>query len=61
MGNCKDDVRTVFGIYLLAEETKRVKRKYWIYNVFRASEEEGEFHTLFGRLKDDRQQHFQAF
>jgi hypothetical protein len=31
------------------------KQKYWIHKVFRAREEEGEFHTLFGRLKDDRQ------
>jgi hypothetical protein len=49
------------GLYLLAEEEKRVKRKYWIHNVFRAREEEGEFHTLFGRLKDDRQKFFKYF
>jgi hypothetical protein len=29
--------------------------------VFRASEEEGEFHTLFERLKDDRQKFFKHF
>jgi len=29
--------------------------------VFRASEEEVEFHTLFGRLKDDRQTFFKHF
>ena len=52
---------TACGIYLLAEEEKRLKRKYWIYNVFWVSEEEGKFHTLFGRLKDDRQQIFQVF
>jgi hypothetical protein len=32
--NCGEDVMTACGIYLLAEEEKRVKRKYWIYNVF---------------------------
>jgi hypothetical protein len=46
-GNCEEDVLTVCGIYLLAEEAKRVKRKYWICTVFRASVEEGEFHILF--------------
>jgi len=29
--------------------------------VFRAREEEGEFHTLFGRLKDVRQKFFKYF
>jgi len=29
--------------------------------VFRAREEEGEFQTVFGRLKDDRQQFFKYF
>jgi hypothetical protein len=47
MDNCEEDVITACGVYLLVEEIKRVKRKYWIYNTFRASEEEGEFHTFF--------------
>jgi hypothetical protein len=38
------------GLYLLAEEEKRKKRKLWVHKEFRAREEEGEFHTLFGRL-----------
>ena len=29
--------------------------------MFRAREEEGEFQTLFGRLKDDRQKFFKYF
>jgi hypothetical protein len=29
--------------------------------VFRAREEEGDFPTLFGRLKDDRQKFFKYF
>ena len=29
--------------------------------MFRAREEEGELHTLFGRLKDDRQKFFKYF
>ena len=29
--------------------------------MFRATEEEGEFHTLLGRLKDDRQNFFKYF
>jgi hypothetical protein len=37
------------GLYLLAEEEKRKKRKYWTHKVFREREDEGEFHTLFGR------------
>jgi len=51
-----------FGLYLLVEEEKRKKkRKYWIHKVFRAREEEGKFHTLFGRLKDDKQKFFKYF
>jgi hypothetical protein len=34
---------------------------YWIQEVFRVREEEGEFHNLFGRLKEDRQKSFQYF
>jgi hypothetical protein len=34
------------------------KRKLWVHKVFRAREEEGEFHTLFGRLKDDWQKFY---
>jgi hypothetical protein len=49
------------GLYLLAEEEKRKKRKLWVHKVFRAREEEGEFHTLFGRLKDDRQKCYKYF
>ena len=49
------------GLCLLAEEQKRKPRKYWIHKVFRAREEKGEFHTLFGRLKDDRQKFFKYF
>jgi hypothetical protein len=49
------------GLYLLAEEEKRKKRKLWVHKVFRAREEEGEFHTLFGRLKDDRQKFYKHF
>jgi hypothetical protein len=53
--SCEEDVITACGIYLLAEEEKRVKRKCLIHNVFRAREDEGEFYTLFGSLKDVRQ------
>lgn len=46
------------GLYLLLEEEeeeeKLEQRKYWIHYVFRAREQEGEFHNLFGRLKDDK-------
>jgi len=57
MDRCEENVIIAFGLFLLVEEEKRKKekRKYWIHKVFRAREEEGEFHTLFGRLKDDRQ------
>jgi hypothetical protein len=47
MDSCEEDVLVACGLYLLAETENRVKRKYWIYNVFRAREEEGEFHTFF--------------
>jgi hypothetical protein len=57
----EEDAIIACGLYILAEEEKRQKRKYWIHKVFRAREEEGEFHTLFGRLKDERQQFFKYF
>jgi hypothetical protein len=37
------------------------ERKYWIHNVSRASEQEGEFHIQFGRLKNEGQQFFKYF
>jgi hypothetical protein len=54
MDHCEEDVNIACGLYLLVKEEKRTKRKYWIHKVFRATEDEGEFHTLFGCLKDDR-------
>jgi hypothetical protein len=61
MDRCEEDVNIACGHYLLVEEEKRKKRKYWIDKVFRAREKEGEFHTLFGHLKDDRQILFKYF
>ena len=55
MNRRDEDVTIACGLYLLAEEEERMKRKYWIHKVFRAREKEGECHTLFGRLKDDKQ------
>ena len=52
MDRCEENVITACGLYLLVEEEKRKKQKYWIHKVFRAREEEGEFHNLFGRLKE---------
>ena len=54
-------VITACGLYLLSEGEKRKKLKYWIHDVFRAREEEGEFYILFGRPKDDRQKFFKYF
>jgi hypothetical protein len=52
---CEEDVIIACGFYLLLEEEEKLeKRKYWIHYVFRAREQEGEFHTLFGRPKDDK-------
>jgi hypothetical protein len=57
---CEEDVIIACGLYLLAKE-KRIKRKHWIHKVFREREEEGEFYTLFGRLKGERQKFFKYF
>jgi len=55
MDRCEEDLIIACGLYLLVEEEKRKKkREYWIHSAFRAREEEGEIHILFGRLKDDR-------
>jgi hypothetical protein len=61
MDRCDEDIIIACGFYLLVEEEKRDKRKLWVHQVFRAREEEGEFHTLFGRLKDDRQKLYKYF
>jgi hypothetical protein len=61
MDRCEEDVIIACGLNLPIEEEKRKKRKCWIHKVFRAKEEKGEFHTLFGRLKDDRQNFFKYF
>jgi hypothetical protein len=58
---CEEDVSNACGLYLLVEEEKQKKRKYWIHKVFQAREEEGEFQTLFGHLKDERQKFFKYF
>jgi hypothetical protein len=44
--------------FLWKKKSEKKKLKYWIHKEFRAREEEGELHTLFGRLKDDRQKFF---
>ena len=59
--SCEEHVIIVCGLYFLSEDGKPVKRKYWIHNVFRATEEEWEFHTVFGHLKGDRQKFFRYF
>jgi len=62
MDCCVEDVITVCGLYLLSEEeTRKSKKKYWIHDTFQTREEEGEFHTLFGRLNDDRQKFSKYF
>jgi hypothetical protein len=61
MDRCDEDVIIGCGLYLLVEEEKRKKLKLWVHKVFRAREENGEFHTLFGRLKDDRQKFYRYF
>jgi hypothetical protein len=42
-------------LWALPSCRRRKAKKYWIHKMFRAREEEGEFHTLFGRLKDEKQ------
>jgi len=41
-----EDVSIVCGLYLLSEEETRKNQKYWIHDVFREREEEGELHTV---------------
>ena len=45
----------------LQKKKREKKRKYWIRKVFRVREEEGEFYTLFGSLKDNGQKFFKYF
>jgi hypothetical protein len=41
--------------FLQKKRSEKKERKYRIHKLFRAREEEGEFHTLLGRPKDERQ------
>jgi len=61
MGSCEDQVIIVCGLYILSKEGKPVKQIYWIRNAFWSKEEEGEFHTVFGRLKKNMQKCLQYF
>jgi hypothetical protein len=49
------------GCTFLQKKKSENKRKYYIHKVFREREKEGEFHTAFGRLKDERQKFFNNF
>jgi hypothetical protein len=49
------------GFTFLQKKKSEKKRKLWVHKVFRAREEEGEFHTLFGHLKGDRQKFCKYF
>jgi hypothetical protein len=48
MDRCEEGVIIACGLYLLAGKKKTITQKHWIHKVFRAREEEGEFHTLLG-------------
>jgi hypothetical protein len=61
MDCCEEDVIVVCELYLLSDGEMQKNRKYWIPNMFRAREETGEFQTLFGHLKADRQIIFKYF
>jgi hypothetical protein len=37
------------------------KRKYWVHQLWRATDEEGEFHTIHSRLKSDQDKFFMYF
>jgi hypothetical protein len=39
MDSCEENVIIAWGLYLLSEDGKPVKRKYWVHNMFRATKE----------------------
>ena len=43
------------------KKEKKTKRKYWVHDIFRARLNEGEFHTLFGRLQQDEQKFYKYY
>jgi hypothetical protein len=53
MDRCEEDVIICTWTFSSFRRRKARKTKYWIHNVFRATKEEGKFHALFGRLKDN--------
>ena len=62
MDQNEEDVIAACGAYLvLQEEKNRKKRKYWVHQLWRARDEEGEFHTIYSRLKDDQDKFFTYF
>jgi hypothetical protein len=49
-----EDAKIVFGLYLPSKEGKKEKqRKHWIHEVLTVTAD-GEFHTLHGRVVNDR-------
>jgi hypothetical protein len=51
MDQNEEDVITACGEYLvLQDEGNRKKRKYWVHQLWRARDEEGEFRTIYSRL-----------
>jgi hypothetical protein len=65
MDRCEGDVIIACGLYLLVEEEKRKKKKKkenaGFIRCCEQEKKEGEFHSLFGRLKDGRQKFFKYF
>lgn len=63
MNRNEEDVVIACGVYLVLEEKRRKKRvkRYWIHNLFRARDEEGEFNTIFSRLKEDPEKFISYF
>jgi hypothetical protein len=57
MDRCEEDLILSNGLYIHSEEdVPQIQIKYWIPNVSRATEheDEGEFHTQFVTLKNDK-------
>jgi len=62
MDSFEEYVFIAYGLYIISEERKVEKRKYWIHNVNGANDDdEEEFYTLFGSPKGNRQKYFKYF
>ncbi|XP_068084402.1 putative nuclease HARBI1 [Anabrus simplex] len=58
----EEDVVIACAAYIvLQQKKKKNKKRYWVHKLFTTRDEEGEFHTIFGRLRNDQEKFVKYF